>query len=251
MDPGARGIGIAAHQSPTTLLTMSSDIVPVKLLATAATVSAALWWWRRRAVAGSHSSRITTETVARYPGRETLGRAAVRNVTFAGPDVLLYLKSDATLTQRLYRHDLKSGAVAQVLGGDHVQEDMISAEEKARRERLRMLSTGITTYGRAVDAPDMILVPVGNEIFVSHGPEQPPVRLFDAASLPGAIVDPKLSDDGRIVAFCCADEVYVCSTSKDARFPSPVQVTSGARGTARTNGQANYIAQEELDRLDG
>ena len=49
-----------------------------------------------------------------------------------------------------------------------------------------------------------------------------------------------------------AVEVYVVATAAGgASAPTPVQVTSGARGTRVTHGLANFIAQEEMHRMEG
>lgn len=46
----------------------------------------------------------------------------------------------------------------------------------------------------------------------------------------------------------CDREVYACGTDGGG---APVQLTSGARGTQLSNGAANFIAQEEMDRMEG
>ena len=219
----------------------------------AAAVAACLWARKRRRVAvGARSDApISHEAVARYPGRMTIGRSLVAQPTWESEDAVVYLKApQGETTQRMYRHDLRTGAVTEVIGGDHVQEASISAEEKQRRERLRMLSTGVTTYSWSADGATL-LVPVGNDLYVAcaRGPLR---RLVEASSLPAAVVDPRLSDDGTLLAFVCDAEVYVVSTREGGDGAArPKQLTSGARGTARTNGVANYIAQEELGRLEG
>jgi dipeptidyl-peptidase-4 len=78
-------------------------------------------------------------------------------------------------------------------------------------------------------------------------------RLFDASTLPGPAVDPRLSADGSLVAFVCNKEIYVVGTAPSGGVvPAvPRQLTHDARGTAKTNGLADFIAQEELGRFEG
>ncbi len=59
---------------------------------------------------------------------------------------------------------------------------------------------------------------------------------------------PQISPDGTHVAFVHDAEVYVMPL--DGSAPAR-QVTTGARGTGRTHGVADYIAQEEMGRMDG
>ena len=55
------------------------------------------------------------------------------------------------------------------------------------------------------------------------------------------LLDPKLSADGRTVAFVCGDEVYVTAVDDDA---APRRVTAGAREIEGvSHGVADYVAQ--------
>ena len=101
-------------------------------------------------------------------------------------------------------------------------------------------------------------MPVGNEMFVQEGLNGTLRRLFDPAGLlskasqqDGAvppILDARISGDGKLVGFVWDRELYVVSTDCNS---TPVQLTSGASGTELTNGLADYIAQEEMDRYEG
>ena len=119
------------------------------------------------------------------------------------------------------------------------QEDTLSAEEKQRRERLRMVSTGVTSYswgqggagggggdGNTAATPKgggggkAMLVPVGSELFVGRerrgtaaaaggGARWSFSRAFDPASLPrgASVVDARMSADGARLTFVCDAEV--------------------------------------------
>jgi hypothetical protein len=54
------------------------------------------------------------------------------------------------------------------------------------------------------------------------------------------ILDARISSDGSIVAFVWSSELYVVPTDGSSQ---PKQLTTGARGTALTNGLADYVAQ--------
>ena len=71
----------------------------------------------------------------------------------------------------------------------------------------------------------------------------------------GPIQDPQLSPDGSQVAYVRDAEVYAYPVPRYGISPASGgearQLTHGARGTGRTNGLAEYIAQEEMHRLHG
>ena len=68
------------------------------------------------------------------------------------------------------------------------------------------------------------------------------------SSVAPQVLDPKISDDGATVAFVWDDEV--CAV--DASGGAPRRLTDGARGVAGvTNGAADLVAAEEMDRYDG
>lgn len=119
------------------------------------------------------------------------------------------------------------------------------------RERARQLHTGITSYAWAegAEGAGKILVPMGNELFVQEGLDGPLCKLLDpsvlleggggAAPVP-PILDARISSDGSIVAFVWSSELYMVPTDRSS---PPKQLTTGARGTALTNGLADYVAQ--------
>ncbi|MCJ7738648.1 MAG: DPP IV N-terminal domain-containing protein, partial [Anaerolineae bacterium] len=69
--------------------------------------------------------------------------------------------------------------------------------------------------------------------------------LVDGQGTP--IMDPQISPDGASVAFVQDCEIYVVHFSGG----TPDQVTRGARENGKSNGVAEYIAQEEMDRQQG
>ena len=77
---------------------------------------------------------------------------------------------------------------------------------------------------------------------------------FHALPTDAPLLDAKISSDGSTLAFVAGDEVYVAPVvPEDSGGQSrPRRVTSGARGKSGiTNGVADYLAQEELERADG
>lgn len=194
---------------------------------------------------------LTTLDVARRP---LPGAAAPTSLAFS-PDgaVLTFLLADAdSLEQRLHAVDVATAEVRVLpTPGVVVGEEDLSLEEQLRRERARELATGVTRCAWAADA-DRLLVPMADGLWVvdgiAAGAPQPARRVVAATDVEGPILDPRLSADGRLVAFAAGAEVHVAPVDGDGR---PVAVTSGAAGTGRTNGVAEYVAQEEMDRPYG
>lgn len=191
---------------------------------------------------------MAIEEVARYP---LPGMAFAPTAVRPDPPgrMLTYLWSEAgDLTRQLYAFDPQSGERKQMFappdGG--ATEENLSPEEKLRRERARERGLGLTSYAWARDA-NRVLVPVRGDVWIQDGLNGTPRKVADGGDAP--CIDPRMSRDGVWVAYVQDDELYVVGA--EANGPAPVQITSGARGTGRTHGLAEYIAQEEMDRHQG
>eukprot|EP00931_Biecheleriopsis_adriatica_P008359 TRINITY_DN109561_c0_g1_i1.p1 TRINITY_DN109561_c0_g1~~TRINITY_DN109561_c0_g1_i1.p1 ORF type:complete len:857 (+),score=180.08 TRINITY_DN109561_c0_g1_i1:43-2613(+) len=203
------------------------------------------------------NSELSFAQIAKLPrpGLQTVGSA-----TFL-PDGshVLYLKSSeyGSLSRQLYATNVKTGvthALACTPPGVG-EEKELSLEEKLRRERARIMNTGVTSFkvAGAKGSKGRVLVPIGGALYVREGIEESAElkRLFDPAEAPlgpGPILDPQISEDGSLVCFVWKDEVYCVPADGSSR---PRQLTSGARGTGVTHGLADFLAQEELDRYEG
>eukprot|EP00299_Pterocystis_sp_00344_P012160 c5796_g1_i3.p1 GENE.c5796_g1_i3~~c5796_g1_i3.p1 ORF type:complete len:753 (+),score=156.48 c5796_g1_i3:279-2261(+) len=115
------------------------------------------------------------------------------------------------------------------------------------------MHTGITLYQWAARKDRLMFVRAG-DVYIQDGYDHKNSRkILDQTTLFAdanrhTIIDPKLSVDGNRITFVCDSEVYMCECEPSSR---PVQLTSGAREFGLTNGLADYIAQEEMDRYDG
>jgi len=188
---------------------------------------------------------IPLEAVSSYP---LPGTAIPGAIAFSPNDRLIsYLLSpDRSLTRQLYAFDPASSEqrllLAPMDGG--ATEENISLEEKLRRERARQREIGVTAYAWANHA-DRILVPLRGDIWVQDGPQALLRRLLASDGTPA--LTPALSPDGAWVAFVRDAELYVLP----ADGGNPRQLTHDARGTGKTNGLAEYVAQEEMHRSEG
>jgi dipeptidyl-peptidase-4 len=188
---------------------------------------------------------IPIEEIARYP---LPGMAIPGSLAFSPDDRLItYLHSpERSLVRQLFAFDPATREhrllVEPPEGG--ATEQNVSLEEALRRERQRQRELGVTQYAWAKQAP-RLLVPALGGLYVSDAPGQPLRCLVEASDEP--VLDPQFSPDGNWVAFVRAAEVFVAPVSGGA----PRQLTHGARQSGKTNGLAEYVAQEEMDRYSG
>ena len=174
--------------------------------------------------------------------------------SFSPDDRLLtYLYGpDRSPVRQLYALDTGTCESRVIQATVEPESEDLSIEEQLLRQRQRQLGQGIVRYSWA-DGDDVILIPAQSGIYVKHVPypdtgDGPDAQARLVVSGEGGpIQDPQLSPDGSQVAYVRDAEVYVCSTSGGG----PRQLTYGARGTGRTHGLAEYIAQEEMHRLHG
>lgn len=183
--------------------------------------------------------RLTIEQVARFP-RPGAVIPANHQFTPSG-DALTYLfSSEGSLARGLWRYDIATGARTLLAGPPPRQQ--LSREEELRRERLRLREEGVTDYAFARHAARETLIipsPSGVRVSLDGGP------FVDLPSTARAI-DPQVSPDGLHIAFVRDGDLYVASVAGGDARRLTHDATDGL-----TNGLAEFIAQEELDRDHG
>ncbi len=188
---------------------------------------------------------ISIEDVATHPRPGTSTPGAVR----FSPDGkhLTYLFSpEGSLNRDLYVQPVEGGERKLLFTppGGGATEENLSPEEKLQRERMRMRSLGVTSYAWSKEN-ERFLVPVRGDLWVQEGLEGRMHRIVDTEGSPA--LDARFSPDGTSVAYVLDDELYVVP----ALGGESIQLTRGARGTGKTHGLAEYIAQEEMGRHHG
>lgn len=193
---------------------------------------------------------------AESPARVKVGAAEVAQLPAPGTVVpgaiafapdgksVTYLKAEsASLSRVLWRADAATGR-ARVIArppGSGDTDATVSREEALRRERQRLRETGITQIHRAKEA-DVAVIPLGGDLYLLRG-DGPLERLTDS---PDPEIDPKLTADGRRVAFVRAGDLHAIDLATRAE----VRLTRGATD-GFTHGLAEFMAQEEMDRSTG
>ena len=188
---------------------------------------------------------LPVEEIVHFP---LPGMAHPASLAFSPDDRLVtYLYSpDGNLTRLLYAFDPETGEHSQPVSppGEGTTEGNISLAEALRRERQRQREVGITHYAWARHV-SRVLIPVKGDVYVQDGFGMAMRKIVDGQEYPA--IDPQFSPDGNWVAYVQDAELYVVPfASGPAR-----QLTSGARSAEKTNGLAEYIAQEEMARSHG
>jgi dipeptidyl-peptidase-4 len=144
----------------------------------------------------------------------------------------------------LWEFDVDEGEARLLVDSESLvpaDEEALSEEEIARRERQRLRGKGILHYYWSDDG-DALLFPLGGDIFhLRLGGE--PKRLTDTESFE---TDVRFSPRGRYASFIRERDLYVVEieTGEETRL------TEGATDTIG-HGVAEFIAMEELDRDTG
>ncbi len=191
--------------------------------------------------------KLSLADVARYPRP---GMDGPEEVSFT-PDsrkVAYLLGEPGSLLQELWTYDLESGTrrqVTQLARGAASEGASFSLDEELRRERSRTRGSGVTGYQFARTTDGLILlVPFAGRLYLARDGE----GLAPLAESEGAL-EAQLSPDGSRVAFVRSGELYVVPADGTGQ---PRVLTEGAAvDEGVTNGLAEYIAQEEMDRKTG
>jgi len=158
---------------------------------------------------------------------------------------LTYLFSaEGSLVRSLWRLDIASGERRVIAGppAGATSEEQLSREEELRRQRLRLRELGVTSYQWAARASSpVLLVPDGGQLSVAIGD-----RTLSAIPGTEGALDPKLNRDGSKVAFARDGDLFVTPTAGGEVTRLTHDAADGI-----TNGVAEFIAAEELDRDDG
>ena len=144
----------------------------------------------------------------------------------------------------LWALDLASGTETCIADPRDLLDDAESLpdEERARRERLREVSAGITEY--SLDHSGRVAVfALSGTPYVVWLDEPGAARRLPA---PGPVVDPRVDPTGRHTAYVCEGALYVVDL--DGGEP---RLLCSPESDDVTWGLADFIAAEELDRVRG
>jgi len=169
-----------------------------------------------------------------------------QEVTIAPDGDVLFTRTEArSFVADLYQRDAATGEVtklldaATLLGG---ADETLSAEERARRERMRHATRGIAGYALSEDGR-RILVPLSNRLFVF---DRDTAAVKELATGDGFPYDPRFSPDGAQVAYVVDGDLWTVRVDGGAAR----RLTTRAADTIE-HGVAEFVAQEEMGRRRG
>ncbi len=148
----------------------------------------------------------------------------------------------------LWAFDVANGKAALLVDSSDVLpgEEVLSDEEKARRERQRTAAlSGIVDYQWSPDG-ETLLFPLGGELYLYdlNGAGKSAVRRLTTGK--GFATDPKVLPKGGFVSFVRARNLWVI----DVATGEEIQLTSDGSDVIG-NGIAEFVADEEMDRHTG
>ncbi len=163
---------------------------------------------------------------------------------------VVFLRSESGTTRELglWVFDVSSGTERRLC--DPVEllaesDEALTGEERARRERGRVLTAGVTALSTD-DAVTTAVFALSSRVFVVNLVDDAPVRELRTRV---AVVDPRLDPTGRRVAFVGDRGVHVVDLADGASRllvgPDPGEPDEVAWGLAE------FVAAEELDRSHG
>lgn len=174
-----------------------------------------------------------------------LGRPAKPKITPDGKTVLFLRSGPTTPTNKLFAFDIKTQETKELLSPEALlkgADENLTPEEKARRERQRVSVGGFADYHLDPDGT-RVLVTLSGKPYIF---DRTSGKVRELAVGKGTILDVKWSPDGKYVSYVRDFDVYAYDLAADKELP----VTTG--GTeAKTNGLAEFVAQEEMDRHTG
>jgi dipeptidyl-peptidase-4 len=180
--------------------------------------------------------------------------AATRNFQLGAPrsfhicksgDQVLFLRSDSgrDSVNSLWIYDLANRveskfADPRVLLADDAE---VPAAERARRERMRETTSGITSYS-VDDSGITVAFALSGQLFVGDTSTAELKNL----NVAGPVIDPRLSPDGKYVAWSNGKDLLIASASG-----SDVRNLTNETAENMAWGLADFIASEEFGRMHG
>ncbi|MHC4416432.1 MAG: S9 family peptidase, partial [Planctomycetota bacterium] len=177
--------------------------------------------------------------------RFRLGRPTSIKPTPDGRAVLFLRSGPRSFEHALYEYDVGTARERLVVTAQALlrgAEETLTPEERARRERKRLVARGITSFALSEEG-SRVLVPLSGRLFVL---ERSDGSAREVTIDGGPAADPQLSPDGTRIAYVKNGDLHVTeiASARERRL------TQDADGT-RTNGLAEFVAQEEMGRHHG
>ncbi|AVJ55479.1 S9 family peptidase [Idiomarina sp. OT37-5b] len=186
-------------------------------------------------------------TIERIFSAPALSGESIRALRFA-PDgqSLTYLKGrdDDASRYDLWQYQIDSGEHRLLVNSDSLYSgpENLSDEEKARRERLRLSGSGIVSYQWSAQS-DALLFPLNGDVYYYDLAQGKARQITDTEAFE---TDARLSPQGNYVSFIREQNLYTVHLDSGKE-----QAITHSGGGAIKFGMAEFVAQEEMDRMTG
>lgn len=155
-------------------------------------------------------------------------------------------KAENSFVLDLWAFDVKTKKTALLVDSATLTQgaEVLSEEEKARRERMRMAAlSGIIDYQFSADG-QKLLFPLSGNLYLYELTSKKVLTLTEAED--GAISDPKFSPKGNFVSFVRGQNLFAI----ELKTKKEIALSSDGGGTV-AYGMAEFVAQEEMARFTG
>jgi dipeptidyl-peptidase 4 len=193
----------------------------------------------------AHAEKLTLEAIT---GSASLSGPSLNNPKIS-PDgqrvTFLRGKADAVNQLDLWEYHIASGKTQLLVDSKTLMsgEEVLSDEEKARRERQRIAGlSGIVDYHWSSDGKTL-LFPLGGELFLYELASSNAKKITSGK---GFATDPKISPLAGYVSFIRERNLWVIDLKKNQE----IQITNDASDVI-ANGVAEFVADEEMNRHTG
>ena len=194
--------------------------------------------------ASAANEQLTIERIFSAPNLTT---AAPQAIQFAPSGLhVSYLAGSATQpnVQDLWLYNVRENSHQRLVAANELMPNtsQLSAEEKARRERLRIAASGIVNYQWSPTS-EKLLFPLNGQLFLFDIASAEVTQLTDDNVF---ATDSRFSPQGNFVSYVHDYNLYVV----DLKTATTTQLTQRQNSTEQF-ATAEFVAQEEMKRMTG
>lgn len=144
----------------------------------------------------------------------------------------------------LWEYHIPTGKTQILFDSDdlHTGPEVLSNEEKARRERMRVYGSGIITYDWSKDG-SALLFPLAGDVYYFKIGDKKAKRLLETEAFE---TDIKFSPQGNFISYIREQNLYI----KHVATGKEQAITTKGGGDIKY-GMAEFVAQEEMGRMTG
>lgn len=193
------------------------------------------------------AERLTIERIFDDPD---LGGPTLRQVKIS-PDgarvTFLRSRPDDQVRYDLWEYNIADEATRMLVDSEALLpgEEVLSDEERARRERMRLYARGIAQYYWSEDGKGL-LFPLGGDLYFYDLDAEDGRATVQLTNTEEFETDARLSPNSNYVSFIRDQDIFCV----DIRTGQERQLTFDGEGVIK-NGMAEFVAQEEMGRLTG